>query len=132
MKKTLKRLIACVAVVLTVFALCTTAFAGTTGYYNGSCTNQFTCDEDWNKENDTRLQNANTYARLYNKDESGTEVAFTSRFAVGSYTKDVLTSSRNTVSWTNTRVGKAKLTIVNQYYNGTRMYVKGYFTLHAS
>ena len=132
MKKTLKRLIACVAVFMMVFALCTTAFAGTTGFYNGSCTNKFTCDETWNKISDRRLQNANTYARLYHADESGTECAFISRFAVGSETEDKLTSSRNTVKWVNSHTGKCTLTIVNQYYNGTRMYAKGYFTLHAS
>ena len=41
MKKTFKRLLACVAVVMMVFAFCTTAFANTPKQYSGSCNNNF-------------------------------------------------------------------------------------------
>ena len=128
MKKTLKRLIACIAVVMMVFAMSTTAFAYSSGPYSGSCTNAFTCSQTWNKIYDTILENDNTYAKLYST--SGTECAYTSRFAVGSNTKDVLTSSRNTVKWTNSYQGKCTLRIVNEYYSGTRLYVAGNFNLY--
>lgn len=130
MKKSFKRLIVGIVVVMMVFAVCSTGFAYSTGTYNGSCTNTFTCSQTWNKINDDILENRNTYARLYHSDESGTECAFTSRCAVGSHTKDKLTSSRNTVTWNNSYQGTCKLTIVNSYYSGTRLYVKGFFNLY--
>ena len=128
MKKTMKRLLACVVVVMMVFAVSTSAFAYSSGPYTGSCLNSFTCNQTWNKINDDILENDNQYITLYSA--GGMDVSCISKFAVGSRTHEEHTISTRSVDWENSYTGTCTLTIVNEYYAGTRLYAAGDFKLY--
>ena len=108
MKKTLKRLIACVAVVMMVFALCTTAFADG-GYYYGRMVSGFNCGQTFNKINDRTIEDQNVSSRTGGYD-STTSANYISILRLDGATKKsatVVSGGNNKYTTPTDKVGQA-------------------------
>ena len=121
----MKRLIACILVVILVFGCMSNVFAGA---YNGSCENNFYCRYQWNKTTTAKqnITNDNEYAKLNSSGNTGIVTTYRSRIHVGSnYTQQSIRSGLDHAFYTGL-TGTCKLQIIN-LDSGYTLYAAGDF-----